>query len=538
MKQKFIILIVIITFQFSLNAQKIVAGYINGYYSNYPYNAIDYSSLTHINHAFIIPNSNGSLTIDSWFPYPQLISEAHTNNVKVLVAVGGYGQSDGFKLMAADPLTRSIFIQNIVNYCTTNGYDGVDLDWEYPGSADRSNFALLVSELRSALNTANIPLLTAAIPSQDWNNSYDLNSLKNNLDWFGVMTYDFYGPWETTSGHQSALYAYGQQASSVDKAVKYYMNKGVPIDKICIGMPFGGYLLNTTGLFQPNNGGSSISYVDANIKKSQGWEYNWDAAMKVPYLQNTVHTQLITYDDTTSLKLKCDYILKNNLKGTIIWKIGSDYSGGKTPLLSTLGKYLLNAPVNPPQPPELIFPVNGSEVDSLNINLTWNPADSTTSYNINLSTKEDFSTTVVNKTDINLTNYKVAGLISETTYYWRVSSTNISGSSQWSPVFNFSTKSITSVENMNNLPLEYSLVNYPNPFNPSTKIEYKLSQATDVKLNVVNVLGEKVFEQDLGYQSAGTYKIDFDGKNLQSGVYIYSIYTNENRLSRKMMLMK
>ena len=80
--------------------------------------------------------------------------------------------------------------------------------------------------------------------------------------------------------------------------------------------------------------------------------------------------------------------------------------------------------------------------------------------------------------------------------------------------------------------------NYPNPFNPLTKIEYKLLQAADVKFNVVNILGEKVYNQYFGYQTAGSYKINFDGKNLPSGVYIYSIYTSENRLSRKMMLMK
>jgi hypothetical protein len=80
--------------------------------------------------------------------------------------------------------------------------------------------------------------------------------------------------------------------------------------------------------------------------------------------------------------------------------------------------------------------------------------------------------------------------------------------------------------------------NYPNPFNPATTIEYKLLQASDVKFNVFNILGEKVFEQNFGYQTAGRYKLNFNGANLPSGVYVYSIYTNENRLSRKMMLMK
>jgi hypothetical protein len=80
--------------------------------------------------------------------------------------------------------------------------------------------------------------------------------------------------------------------------------------------------------------------------------------------------------------------------------------------------------------------------------------------------------------------------------------------------------------------------NYPNPFNPSTNIEYKLLQSSDVKFNIFSILGEKVFEQNFGYQTGGNYKINFSSKDLSSGVYVYTIYTSENRLSRKMLLMK
>ena len=538
MKQSSLIIIVAIISQLSLNAQNVVVGYVNGYYSSYPYNVIDYTCLTHINHAFVIPNADGTLNIDSWFLYPQMISEAHKNNVKVLVAVGGYGQSDGFSPMTADPTARAMFIKNIVNFCEAKDYDGVDIDWEYPTATDRSNLTLLVSELRSALDTANIPLLTAAIPVQDWNNSYDLNNLKNYLDWFGVMTYDFYGSWETKSGHQSALYNFGQQALSVDKAVKYYLNKGVPANKLCIGIPFGGYLLNTTGLFQPNNGGSTISYVDANKKISQGWEYNWDADMKVPYLQNAAHTQLITYDDTISLKLKCDYILKNNLKGTIIWKIGRDYSGGKAPLLETLGKYLLNVPFNAPQPPVIILPENESQVDSQSINLEWNPTDSTTSYNLQLSTKEDFSVIAVNKTNINLTSYKLQGLSSGNTYYWRVSSSNISGNSEWSSVSSFTIKTIASVKNEAIVPSQYSLVNYPNPFNPSTKFELKTSKRSNISLKIYDVLGNEITTIVNKNLFPGTYIYNWNANNLTSGIYFCVLRTDQNNIVRKIELLK
>lgn len=105
----------------------------------------------------------------------------------------------------------------------------------------------------------------------------------------------------------------------------------------------------------------------------------------------------------------------------------------------------------------------------------------------------------------------------------------------------FGRKQIYPIDNVDNESFVSDFIlyqNYPNPFNPLTYIEYRLLEASEIRFNVFNVLGEKVFEQNYGYQTAGDYKINFDGKNLPSGVYIYSIYTEKNRLSRKMMLMK
>lgn len=80
--------------------------------------------------------------------------------------------------------------------------------------------------------------------------------------------------------------------------------------------------------------------------------------------------------------------------------------------------------------------------------------------------------------------------------------------------------------------------NYPNPFNPVTRIEYKILTASDVRFEVINILGEKVFEESYGYQQSGNYTINFDGKNFPSGVYIYSVFAAENRLSRKMVMLR
>jgi hypothetical protein len=80
--------------------------------------------------------------------------------------------------------------------------------------------------------------------------------------------------------------------------------------------------------------------------------------------------------------------------------------------------------------------------------------------------------------------------------------------------------------------------NYPNPFNPNTRIGYKIIKSSDVKFEVMNILGEKVFEEQYGYQMPGRYNIDFSGFGLPSGIYFYSIITEENKLTRKMVLLK
>ncbi|MBS4035840.1 MAG: T9SS type A sorting domain-containing protein [Ignavibacterium sp.] len=80
--------------------------------------------------------------------------------------------------------------------------------------------------------------------------------------------------------------------------------------------------------------------------------------------------------------------------------------------------------------------------------------------------------------------------------------------------------------------------NYPNPFNPVTAIEYKILSASDVRFEVINILGERVFEENYGYQQSGNYTLNFNGENIPSGVYIYTVFAGENRLSRKMVLLR
>jgi hypothetical protein len=94
------------------------------------------------------------------------------------------------------------------------------------------------------------------------------------------------------------------------------------------------------------------------------------------------------------------------------------------------------------------------------------------------------------------------------------------------------------------LPTKFKLLqNFPNPFNPSTTIGYELSQTTQIELNIYNISGQKIRTIVTGKHPAGTYQVQWDGKNaigqeVSSGVYLYRLRTASLVLSRKMLLLR
>ncbi len=97
----------------------------------------------------------------------------------------------------------------------------------------------------------------------------------------------------------------------------------------------------------------------------------------------------------------------------------------------------------------------------------------------------------------------------------------------------------TAVTGRSNLPRSFELYqNYPNPFNPVTKISYSIPRAGFVSLKVYNLLGEEVADLVSGEKAAGKYDIDFNGRGLSSGVYIYRIEAGGFSDSKKLVLMK
>ena len=102
----------------------------------------------------------------------------------------------------------------------------------------------------------------------------------------------------------------------------------------------------------------------------------------------------------------------------------------------------------------------------------------------------------------------------------------------------FRNGNISKVETENILPINFELKqNYPNPFNPSTKIAFSLSKSGFVKLTVYNILGEEIKILVDEFKTAGEHSVNFNAKNLSTGIYFYRLDTKNSKQIRKMLLL-
>ncbi|MCT4509655.1 MAG: glycosyl hydrolase family 18 protein [Tepidibacter sp.] len=207
---------------------------------------IQYDKLTHIIYAFLIPKEDGSLVpIKKPDELKKLVKKGHENNVKVLIAVGGWFDEaytpldNRFEKIAASDELRESLVNNIVKFVDEYNLDGVEIDWEYPDLGQSSlNYEKLVLELSSKLKEKN-KYLTAALNGA-WSKEEGPAVSKSvttkcleSFDWISIMAYDM-----NNKQHSPFWFA--------DTSIEYWLNRDVPKEKIVIGIPFYAHPTNPT----------------------------------------------------------------------------------------------------------------------------------------------------------------------------------------------------------------------------------------------------------------------------------------------------
>ncbi|KAK0558819.1 Chitinase 4 [Tilletia horrida] len=322
---------------------------------------IDASQITHLLYAFAdVRTESGEVFLtdkwadedihydgDSWndppgglygnFKQLNLLKRQH-RHLKLLLSIGGWTYSPHFAF-ASDPSKRTTFVRSALALLEDYGLDGLDVDWEYPKTAeDAGYFVELMRELRAALDEAERKRaektkfwLTIAAPCGPDNISVlDIKGLDQHLDAIMLMAYDYAGSWDSVSGHQAKVRG---PAPSTEDAVSRYTSAGVHPSKLVVGLPlYGRAFTNTDGPGQsfqgvgegsweagvfdwkvlPHTEQGSLCQVHEDMHALAAWEYNAQSRT------------MVSFDTPRVLEGKVDWIKERGLRGAMWWELSAD----------------------------------------------------------------------------------------------------------------------------------------------------------------------------------------------------------------------
>ncbi|XP_063366348.1 acidic mammalian chitinase-like [Cydia amplana] len=285
-------------------------------------------------------------------------------DLKIMVAIGGWTEgSVNFTAVVNDDTLRATLVSNLYNYIDTNGFDGLDLDWEYPAQrdgadTDKEQFVTLVKELKEAF-AAKSYLLTAAVAVTQSNIdlSYNVTELDKYLDYFHLMMYDFHGTWDSVTGVNAPLYAQLTDDSSlnfnVNNSVHVWINNGATPSKLVLGLGAYGKTFTLTSLNNTSTGapftgaGAAGPYVaEAGIysyleicEDQKNYPAEWNITeVEGNYVYANKDLFWVGYDNPNTIKAKAQYAKTMGLGGIMYWAVDEDDFGGicgdKFPLIS------------------------------------------------------------------------------------------------------------------------------------------------------------------------------------------------------------
>lgn len=386
-------------------SNRVVVGYFpewGVYARNYHITNLPAALLTHINYAFLrpvydaatgtarievvdefaalektYPGDSNSLAFRGSFHQLRKLKTAHPH-LKTLISVGGATLSEDFSDIAASATARKTFAESCLAYMIRYGFDGIDIDWEYPVKGgersvrhrpeDAANNTLLLRALRERLDAEETKdgrhyflTIATSVTGETLTNRYQLPQLSKEVDWFNLMAYNMTGAWSPVTGHQAPLYGNPQASHKsycVADGIAQYIELNVPRHKLVLGVPFYGRGFQGVpgtghGLFQKYSGlysegswsPSVFTYRDlrdgsqghASIN-TNGFEEFWDSASKASFLYNHQTHVFITYASPRALALKAAYVRDQKLRGMMCWSLDLDTEDHE--LLKTLSEAL------------------------------------------------------------------------------------------------------------------------------------------------------------------------------------------------------
>ncbi|KAJ2778321.1 hypothetical protein GGI15_004205, partial [Coemansia interrupta] len=365
--------------------------YVVAYYPSWKRQSlmnVDWATITHVHVAHAIPQDSGDFTFDGEWFLPQLVRDAHAQQTKVSLSLGGWTGSNRLSTIMRDTHKRATLIRALGSFVERYELDGVDIDWEYVGrqgskcnkvapAEDAANLLRFVRALRASLHARSpggeeAKLVSLAVRVQPFDTADgpmgDVSPFAEYVDYASILAFDVNGAWSNTTGPNAPLDHQRNRGApySLRQAVTQWLDAKWPADKLVAGISYSGRSLTTQAVLTAKQNASMYAAFDRDVPQgdpedarwydvcentnmmSGVWQYRhlrdqgilqqhnvssaewvrvWDEHTSTPWLYNAQMRRFVSYDDPQSVGLKVGYAREMRLKGVMAWGLHGDYHG-------------------------------------------------------------------------------------------------------------------------------------------------------------------------------------------------------------------
>lgn len=264
-------------------------------------------------------------------------------HLRTLLAIGGWGErkSGPFRQATATAENIERFTKSAIRLMINYGFDGLDVDWEYPsGSGDTEQLLRLLQSLRQALRSVGDGkkyLLTVCGPIQaGLVRYYPLMEISKIVDWVNVMSYDYSADSTTQTAHDAPLFASRlyppPDGQSINATIQAYLSQGIPARQLILGIPAFGYLFTKVPQGNRLNSARSPGVADhisyqkiLAARSSSSYQQFFDETAMASWMYNPTKKELITYTDyQRDLPARLEFVRQRQLGGVMIWSVDQD----------------------------------------------------------------------------------------------------------------------------------------------------------------------------------------------------------------------
>ncbi|RHZ51677.1 glycoside hydrolase family 18 protein [Aspergillus thermomutatus] len=331
---------------------------------------IPVGAYTHLNFAFLYIDPDtfevtpmDSAQVDLYSRFTAL--KDSSPGLETWISVGGWAMNDPgstqttFSELAASSSAQTAFINSLKSFMVEYGFDGMDIDWEYPGASDRGgnsadydNFVTLLQNIRSGLGDDYG--LSITLPTSYWYmQHFDIVNIAKTIDWFNMMTYDIYGTWDATVDDIGAYVYAHTNLTMIRKGLDLLWHNDIDPNMVNIGYGFYGcsalhtqrpsmlrYRLSfqlggLTLVYDEGNSGpctntegilsySEIKEIIADSSRSATVTLDSETAVMIAVFDDN---QWVGYDDEETLLMKQEFADSVCIGGFLTWAIDQDNTG-------------------------------------------------------------------------------------------------------------------------------------------------------------------------------------------------------------------